>query len=416
MRKSPVTTRVDTFLKQLEHPKLAEISLGLTRIHALLEALGNPHHRLPPVVHVAGTNGKGSLIAFLRAMLEASGKRVHVYSSPHLVRFNERIVLAGYEIADEELEEILATVHKAVERIPCTFFEATTAAAFLAFAAHPADFLLLETGLGGRLDATNVIDTPVLTALTPISYDHMEYLGESLAQIATEKAGILKAGVPCVVGPQTPEAMRVIVERMQALGCRGHVYGKDWDVDVTFELALKGSHQRINASAAVMCARLLLPSITEAAIVSGLKNAYWPARMQRLTRGALVEALPKGVELWLDGGHNAAGAEVIAAEVERWGLSTYLICGMRSDKEARAFLSHFAGKITEVKAVAIAGNAHGMPPERLAETAHSLGMVAKVADSPLAAVQQVAREAHGPYRVLICGSLYLAGNILADNT
>jgi dihydrofolate synthase/folylpolyglutamate synthase len=320
------------------HPKLIDLTLG--RMERLLAALDHPERRLPPVIHIAGTNGKGSTLACLRAGLEAERARVHAYTSPHLVRFHERIRLAGALVSEAELAALLADCEAANGGAAITFFEITTAAAFLGFARHPADWLLLEVGLGGRLDATNVVDRPALCVITPVSYDHQQYLGETLGEIAGEKAGILKPGVPCVVAPQEPEGLAVIEARAEAVGAPLLIHGRDWMVWTERDrlvvqdgtgLAdlplprLPGAHQVINAGAAVAGLRALGRS--EAAQEAAPARAEWPARLQRLTRGPLAEAAP-GVELWLDGGHNAAAGEGLAAALAAMpARPTHLICG-----------------------------------------------------------------------------------------
>ena len=412
------------------HPKL--IDLSLDRVHRLLSALGDPHRRLPPVIHVSGTNGKGSVLAFLRAMLTAAGYRAHVYTSPHLVRFNERIVVAGEVIDDAQLLARLDEAERANRDDPITFFEITTAAAMLAFAGSEADVLLLETGLGGRLDATNVIDAPALTVLTPISLDHQQYLGDTLALIAAEKAGILKSGIPAVVGPQAADALSLIDDRAALLGVPVVAHGREWSVaeagagfrydgrDWHLTLpkpGLIGGHQIANAATAIACLEQL-PGFTvpAAAIREGVSNATWPARMQRLTAGPLVAALPRGASLWLDGGHNEAAAEVVATTCAADGGPLDLIVGMIDSKDPEAFLGPFASLARNVRTVTIPDQQAAIPAETLARAATDRGLAATPAGSVADALATLlAAAGDAPARVLICGSLYLAGHVLADH-
>ena len=419
------------------HPKIIDLSLG--RVERLLARLGHPEAALPPVVHVAGTNGKGSLIAFLRAMLEAAGRHVHVYTSPHLVRFHERVRLAGTLIEEAELLALLEECEAANGEAPITYFEITTAAAFLAFARSPADYLLLETGLGGRLDATNVVAQPRLTAITPVSMDHMQYLGNSLAEIAGEKAGILKPGVACVLAEQAPEAREVIVARAEAVGAPLFIAGRDWSwrqeteqfvVDCGGDSAialplprLRGRHQLANAAHAVACmARLADDAVGTGQLARGLQSVAWPARMQRLSRGPLFDALSEGWQVWLDGGHNGAAGRALA-ETLRAGASDgeaplHLVFGMLNTKTSDAFLRPFAGLAEGLVAVAIPGEAASLSAEEAAAAARGAGLAAITAENVTAAVRQIA-EAHPPNgppgRILICGSLYLAGQVLRDH-
>jgi dihydrofolate synthase/folylpolyglutamate synthase len=414
------------------HPKL--IDLSLDRVHRLLSALGDPHRNLPPVIHVSGTNGKGSVLAFLRAMLTAAGYRVHVYTSPHLVRFNERIVLAGDVIDDAELLARLDEAERANNGEPVTFFEITTAAAMLAFARNAADVVLLETGLGGRLDATNVIDVPALTALTPISLDHQQYLGDTLTLIAAEKAGILKPGVPAVVGPQAPEVLALIDDRAALLGAPVAAHGREWHAaaagagfrydgrDWRLNLprpVLGGRHQVANAATAIACLENL-PGFTVPAVAirEGLSQAAWPARMQRLTGGPLVAALPAGSTLWLDGGHNEAAAQAVAGTFAApGGPPLDLIVGMIDSRDPRAFLNPFVGLTRNVRTVAIPGQQAAIPADVLARAAADCDLAAAPADSVAGALADLLAVAEdGPARVLICGSLYLAGHVLADHS
>ena len=408
------------------HPKI--IDLTLDRVHRLLAALGHPERALPPVIHVAGTNGKGSTQAMIRAGMEASGKRVHAYTSPHLARFHERIRLAGELISEPALSALLDECAAANGRQPITFFEITTVAAFLAFARTPADFTLLEVGLGGRLDATNVVERPVATIITPVSIDHQQYLGETLAEIAGEKAGILKRGVPCVVGPQTPEGLAVIEAKAARLSVPLFVHGQHWhafeergrlvyqDENGLLDLPLPnlpGPHQIENAGAALATLRLL--GFDEAACEAAVSRAQWPARMQRLRTGPLAESAP-GVELWLDGGHNPAGGQAVAATLARMARRpTHLICGMLNTKDIAGYLRPLAAQAASLCAVSIPDEPNTLPAAATAEAARKAGFaqVTEAATVAEALARIAAQDGHA--RVLICGSLYLAGQVLREN-
>ncbi|WP_413874905.1 bifunctional folylpolyglutamate synthase/dihydrofolate synthase [Albidovulum sp.] len=407
------------------HPKI--IDLTLDRVHRLLAALGHPERALPPVIHIAGTNGKGSTQAMIRAGLEAAGAKVHAYTSPHLARFHERIRLAGDLISEGYLAEILEECETANAGIPITYFEITTCAAFLAFARTPADWTLLEVGLGGRLDATNVVDRPRLTIITPVSIDHQQYLGETLAEIAGEKAGILKRGVPCVVGPQEDAALDVIEARAAALGAPLLVHGQHWtaweergrlvfqDESGLLDLplpVLPGPHQIDNAGAALAALRHL--DANEAACEAAVTGAYWPARMQRLTRGPLVEAAGT-CELWLDGGHNPAGGVAVAATLARMPKKpTHLVLGMLNTKDIAGYLRPVAAEARTLTAVSIPGEANTLSADETQAAAARAGIAAETAESVLAAVSRIAASDPGA-RILICGSLYLAGGVLREN-
>jgi dihydrofolate synthase/folylpolyglutamate synthase len=407
------------------HPKLIDLSLG--RIERLLAALGHPERRLPPVIHAAGTNGKGSVLAMLRAGLEASGARCHVYTSPHLARFHERIRLAGALIDEEPLTAYLERCEVANAGQPITFFEITTAAAFIAMAETPADYALVEVGLGGRLDATNVIDRPRLTAITPVSVDHQQYLGDTLPEIAAEKAGILKRGVPCVVGPQPPEALAVIEACAARLGAPLTVAGQDWqvweehgrmafqDADGLLDLPrpnLIGAHQVANAGIALAALRAL--GADEPACTAAVTRAEWPARMQRLRRGPLVDAAG-ACELWLDGGHNpAAGAALAEALTRLPPRPLHLVVGMLNTKDVTGFLRPLAGQAATLTGVTIPGESATLTADETVAAASALGLAAGSAASPLAAVTAIATAAPAA-RILICGSLYLAGQVLREN-
>ena len=407
------------------HPKI--IDLTMERVERLLAALGHPERSVPPVVHLAGTNGKGSTQAMIRAGLEAEGALVHAYTSPHLARFHERIRLAGELISEASLTALLDECVLANGPDEITFFEITTCAAFLAFARVPADYTLLEVGLGGRLDATNVIERPALTIITPVSLDHQQYLGDTLALIAGEKAGIIKRGVPVIVGPQEPEGLAVIEARAARLGAPVLAYGQQWSVfeergrliyqdeNGLLDLPLPnlpGPFQMFNAGAAIAALRALGKG--EAACEAAVTRAYWPARMQRLKTGPLVESAPS-VELWLDGGHNPAGGEAVAATLARMpARETHLICGMLNTKDVRGYMRPLAAQVARLHAVSIPGEANTLPAAITAEAARAVGMAAVEAGSVAEALAEIAATSPEA-RVLICGSLYLAGSVLREN-
>lgn len=425
----------DAILARLQalHPKRIDLSLG--RIERLLAALDHPERKLAPVVHVAGTNGKGSTIAFLRAMLEADGKRVHVYTSPHLVRFHERIRLAGKLIEEDRLAEILARCESANKGEPITFFEVTTAAAFLAFAETPADAVILEVGLGGRLDATNVVARPAVSAITPVSLDHRDFLGDTIAQIAAEKAGILKAGVPAVIGPQSDEGGAVIEAHARAVGAPLVRFGMEWRAEASqsgmrydgprgrLDLprpALTGDHQIVNAGAAITCLGALAPDAWNAATISrGLTEVEWPARLQRLTRGPLAHIIntkaPQGSTLWLDGGHNPDAGQALAHWARSDPRPLYLAAGMLNTKDASGFFAPLEPYAQAAAAVAIPGAEAGLSAEALAQYAFAAGLRAQPAPDLESALARLAALAREPSRFLICGSLYLAGTVLTEN-
>ena len=421
------------------HPK--RIDLSLDRMHRLLEQLDHPERKLPPVIHVAGTNGKGSTIAYLRAILEAAGLRVHVFTSPYLVRLNEcfRIGRAGGGalVGDDELCATLEHCERANKGEPVTIFEIETAAALCLFARHPADIVLLEVGLGGRLDATNVIEMPLASVIAPVSMDHTEFLGNSLTSIAGEKAAIIKRNTPVVCAEQAVEAMAVIEAQANRMRAPMHASGQQWHVSVErgrlvyqderglMDLAapkLFGRHQFDNAGLAIATLRALDRfKIGIAAFEAGIISAEWPARMQRLVSGTLVDQGPPGCEIWLDGGHNAEGGRVAAAALgdleERVSRPLVVIVGMMANKDAGAFLANFAGLTRHIMAVQIPDRENAMPPERLADAARALGMRVENAASVEAALHALSRLAYEvPPRILITGSLYLAGHVLAVNS
>jgi dihydrofolate synthase/folylpolyglutamate synthase len=427
---TPAETGSDAVLARLMrlHPKRIDLSLG--RIERLLAALGNPQDRLPPVIHVAGTKGKGSTVATMRACLEAASYTVHAYISPHLVRFHERIRLAGTLIGEEALVAVLEEAESANGGAPITFFEITTAAAFLAFARCPADIVLLEVGMGGRLDTTNVVRRPAVTAIAPISLDHQAFLGDTIAAIAGEKAGILKPGVLGVVAPQSAEAESVIEKTGAAVGAplyrAGHEWrctaagagmryeGVRWRLDLPLP-SLLGAHQVVNAGTALACLENLNAFALPAdAIATGLRNIDWPARLQRLVRGPLV-ALAPGCEIWLDGGHNPAAGEVLAAVAGEWRDQPLdLVVGMLNTKDAAGFLAPLAAYSRSLCAVTIPGEENALPDTEIAAAARSVGIPAETASSVEAAMRLL-EDDKPPGRVLICGSLHLAGVVLRDN-
>ncbi|PZP84197.1 MAG: bifunctional folylpolyglutamate synthase/dihydrofolate synthase [Azospirillum brasilense] len=400
-----VNPAIAALLAQLNNPSLPGIELSLGRMQALMAALGNPQLHLPPTVHVAGTNGKGSTIAFLRAMLEASGKRVHVYTSPHLVHFNERIRLAGNEISDAQLLPHLQRVASMAATHPVTFFEATTAAAFLAFAENPADVLLLEVGMGGRLDATNLVPQPVASVITPVAMDHQEFLGSTLAAIAAEKAGIIKQAVPVFSAVQQPAAAEVIAQAANALDAPLQVV----PAEPCIQPGLAGEHQKQNAALAIAVAQQVF-ALDDDAIRQGLAQAHWPARLQKLRHGPLVAAWQGHGDVWLDGGHNAHAATMLADWATRQPAPVLMVLGLMARKDAAAFLKPLRGAVQEIACIAIPGDEACHAPQALAETATALGFTAVAHGSASDAVQ--AWKRYKAATVLIAGSLYLAGEIL----
>ncbi|MBC8269518.1 MAG: bifunctional folylpolyglutamate synthase/dihydrofolate synthase [Rhodospirillaceae bacterium] len=416
------------------HPKVIDLTLG--RVETLLERLGNPETRLPPVVHVAGTNAKGSLIAYMRSMLEAAGYKVHVYTSPHLVRFNERIRLAGSLIEDDQLAALLEECESVNAGDPITYFEITTATAFLAFSKIPADVVLLETGLGGRLDATNVIEKPALTVITPVSMDHQHYLGETLLEIITEKVGIVKPGVVCLSSKQERKVEKKFCTLVEEAGAPLLIEGQDWHVrkstdGMVFECnrdgektsrefprpALAGSHQLRNAGLAIAALdRLDGFHVPDSAIALGLKSVDWPARLQRLKSGPLVDLLPGGWELWLDGGHNAAAAKTIASHARGWrDKPLHMIFGMLNSKNPSDFLTNLEGRLGQFRGVSIPGEENSLSAQEVTATALNWRMEAAPAENVTAALTDIIKQQE-PARVLIAGSLYLAGTVLKENS
>ncbi|NOD32079.1 bifunctional folylpolyglutamate synthase/dihydrofolate synthase [Ruegeria atlantica] len=407
------------------HPKI--IDLTLDRVWRLLAALDNPQLKLPPVIHIAGTNGKGSTQAMIRAGLEGAGRSVHAYTSPHLARFHERIRLAGELISEPELTAVLDECYAANGGENITYFEITTCAALLAFARAKADFTLLEVGLGGRLDATNVIENPAVTVITPVSIDHEQFLGDTLGKIAAEKAGIIKPGVPCIVGPQQDEALEVIEYTAARMGAPLLVHGQHWHVqeengrliyqdetglrDVPLPNLL-GAHQIQNAGAALAVLRHL--NMGDDAYEAAVTKAEWPARMQRMKSGPLVDQAPQA-EIWLDGGHNAAAGIALADVLTNLPQKpTHMICGMLNTKDVTGYLAPLAEKATSLTAVSIPGETATLSAEETAAAAARVNLPASTADS-VADALKVITDTDPQARVLICGSLYLAGKILQEN-
>jgi dihydrofolate synthase / folylpolyglutamate synthase len=429
--------RSDAILNRLLslHPKI--IDLSLDRMQHILARLGNPQDHLPPVIHVAGTNGKGSTVSYIRAILEAADLKVHCYTSPHLVKFHERIYVAGKLIEEDALSALLEECEAANGNAAITFFEITTAAAFLAYARIPADYLILEVGLGGRLDATNVIAKPALSVITAIDYDHQQYLGDTLTAIAHEKAGILKRGVPAIIGNQPDEARAEIERVAEKVSAPLYIANQDWqsyeqhgrlvfqDEGGLLDLSLphlKGPHQIDNAGNAIAAIRVLADTrVTDVHIEQGLKSAVWPARMQKLGHGVLTDLVPKDAELWLDGGHNPSAGRVIARAFsdinDRHSRPLVLIWGMLNTKDAGSFIECFAGLAQRVVTITIPDEPNAIPAEQLADTARRHGLSAETAGSLEKALGQASLTTPAP-RILICGSLYLAGHVLSvhDNT
>lgn len=421
-----MTQSSDVILDRMMALHLKIIDLTLDRMWTLLNALGHPERDLPPVIHIAGTNGKGSTQAMIRAGLEAAGHRVHAYTSPHLARFHERIRLAGELITEDHLTRVLDECYAANNGASITYFEITTCAALLAFARTPADYTLLEVGLGGRLDATNVIDQPDLTIITPVSMDHERFLGDTIAKIAGEKAGILKRNVPCIVGPQQDAAMDVIEARAAKLGAPVLAYGQQWHVGeergrliyqdesglLDLDLPnLPGAHQVQNIGMALAALRHL--KMPEAAFDGATRNAYWPARMQHLI-GTRLNDLAPGTDLWLDGGHNPAAGEALAAHLKTLpNRPTQLICGMLNTKDVSGYMAPLATVADGLIAVSIPDELNTLPADETAAAAKSVGLHSKTADTVEDALRDIA-ETTPNARVLICGSLYLAGAVLRN--
>jgi len=427
---------IDEVLRRLValHPR--RIDLSLDRIKRLLEKLGNPQKKLPPVIHVAGTNGKGSVVAMTRAILEAAGYRVHAYTSPHLVYFNERFRIAGKLIDDDSLLQLLQACEEANDGDEITFFEFITAAAFKKFAETPADVAVIEVGLGGRLDATNVIEKPLVSAITPIHLDHQTYLGRTLSEIAAEKAGIIRPSTPVICAPQPVAVQAVIAQTAKSRHAPLLIFGRDWHVErapddidnLIYEdkhgklvlpvPSLRGEHQIRNAGQAVAILRHQnIFRIPQAAIRAGLDWARWPARLQSLNETPLMDGLPVGAEVWLDGGHNPAAARSLKTFFQKMDPETsefYMVIGMLAGKDAHRFLKPFRGLAEAIYAVPIAGQNKTRPPAEMAAEATALGIsgrMAKDVPSAIKAIAQISNKGKTP-RILITGSLYLAGEVL----
>jgi dihydrofolate synthase/folylpolyglutamate synthase len=423
--------QLDSLLQRLLHPKLKQIDPSLGRTERILAHLGNPQHQLPPVVHVAGTNGKGSLIAFLRAMLTAAGYRVHSYTSPHLVSFCERIRLQEVPISKAQLLPLIEQILALQEDYPTTFFEATTVLALLAFQQSPADVILLETGMGGRLDATNIFPQPLVTVITPIGMDHQEFLGNRLAQIAAEKAGIIKQNRPVVTGPQLPQAQQVLKAKAQAMDAPLYACGQEWN----FKLeqngwsyngqachrnlpvpGLLGEHQFANAATALAVLEQMAGfSVPREAIEQGLRAVEWPARLQPLTSNYWRDQLPQGFELYLDGGHNPMAAERIADWLSKQSdkRPVYMICAMLEDKDIRGFFHAFKGFNIRLYTIPLAAEKKACDPGMLAKIAVEHGLQAQMEESLQDALKSIAQQPAGI--LLITGSLYLAGHVLTQS-
>lgn len=435
--------QLDALLQRLTRYYPRAIDPNLERCFRLLRDLGDPQTRLPPVIHIAGTNGKGSTLATIRAIAEAAGMVCHVMISPHLVRFNERLVIRGEEISTPSLLSLLEEVENKNAGQPTTSFELVTAAGFLQFSRHPADLCLLETGMGGRLDATNVVSRPLATVITVISFDHTQYLGTRLDQIAGEKAAIMKPGVPCVIGPQTREGidagvMEVFGENAARTGSPLYRHGIDWSFSPAktgfilhapgqdLELPrpnLLGAHQIGNAATAVMtllaCRDNLPHPVNPDALKMGIGQVHWPGRLQQLRAGPLARLLPKGWQLWLDGGHNDTGGQALAAQAAAWheedGLDLHLICGMLNTKDPCAFLSPLGEYLVSARSVTIPDQPLSLSAEELATLSTQIGAALLPEKDVKSAIQAILKESARPGRILIAGSLYLAGNILAEN-
>ena len=417
----------DTILERLMtlHPKI--IDLTLDRMTRLLDLLGSPEKALPPVIHIAGTNGKGSTQAMIRAGLEASGDICHAYTSPHLARFHERIFLAGKTIVEQDLANYLSKCEKVNGKISITYFEITTCAALLAFSQNKADYTLLEVGLGGRLDATNVIEDPKITVITPISIDHQQYLGNTLSEIAFEKAGILKRNCFAIIGPQEDEALNVIEARALEVGATCKIYGQHWhvweengrlifqDENGLLDLPLPkliGAHQVQNAGIALATLRYL--GKDSSSYDGAMLNADWPARMQKLKNGPLITLAPDA-EIWLDGGHNKAAGHALSEAISRLqSRKLFLIVGMLNTKDVMGYMQPLLNKSSDLYGVSIPGEAATMSAQETVDIAKDVGFKAIVSENVESAIKDIVKYDHNA-RILICGSLYLAGYILKEN-
>ncbi|MBH69151.1 MAG: bifunctional folylpolyglutamate synthase/dihydrofolate synthase [Rhodospirillaceae bacterium] len=419
----------------LLHPKI--IDLSLHRLEILLKTLGNPELKLPPIIHVAGTNGKGSTVAMLAAIQRAAGRCLHIYTSPHLVDFTERIVVANSEISTKSFENILYECEVANRGKQITLFEITTAAAFLAFSRKTADLCLLEVGLGGRFDATNVVNNPALSIITPISMDHEHYLGNTLEKIAFEKSGVLKPGIPAVIGKQCPAALQVIKARAEEINVPLSIYGENWNVyerknSLQFESQkskrivaqpnLVGKHQAQNAGIALAALDILSNRfrVGSPELNFGLKNVYWPGRLQKLNSGPLTRLLPPNVQLWLDGGHNQSAAKTIVQTLVEWKRinperSIHIVFGALNNRNPHDFLIYFKGLVSYVRTVTIPGEVNSLSSSDACKAAKASGLDAKAAETVHEAIKEIVLSTEGKRIILICGSLYLAGSILRCN-
>ncbi len=429
-------SRVDALIDKLAeiHPKGFDLSLG--RILTLLEKLGNPHLRIPPAIHIAGTNGKGSTLAFARAILEAEGYKVHVHISPHLVNWNERYRLSGELVDDETLARAIERVTEANDGKPITIFEIMSAVMFVLFSEHEADFSLVEVGLGGRADATNVLQNPQVCAIAPISMDHQSYLGDTLAKIAFEKAGIIKNACPVVIGVQPDEVREVLETVATQNSAPVLISGQDFDfyrdatgfvyqdTDGLLDLPLprlNGDHQLGNAALAIAAIRAGDIEVSDRSIEAGMKSVAWPGRLERLPAGAITAAFAPNTVIWIDGGHNPAAGEVIAAELLRQnaGVSRrfLLVCGMINTKEPVGYFRPFTKLETQVITVPVAMSEAGIPPDELAASARNAGLNASSALSLEDGICQVAETAEQSpeLEVIFCGSLYMVGEVLGLN-
>lgn len=410
------------------------IEFGFDRIIPLLEKLGNPHEKLPPIIHVAGTNGKGSTVAFIKSILEHSGFKVHCYTSPHLVRFNERIVINGKEISDEYLYQIIEKTRIAAEglEIQTTFFEATTATAFLAFSENHADFLIMETGMGGRLDATNIAKGKIISIITPIAYDHMEFLGDSLYKIATEKSGIIEKGIPCIASLQHDEAFAAIEARCKELESELIAYGYDFAIEPSENgfiyksdmgekefpnPSLAGDHQLINAATAITSIYKLNLGIKDEIIQKAITNTYWKARLEKITSGYLFNQIPKGWEIWIDGAHNASGAQALGVWAEEnKDMPLYVICGMTRNRDVELFLSFLKPNIAFLCGIYVDDEPASYSAEKISAFAKNIG----INSAPIGNFEEgfelfYNHNKETKARILICGSLFLAGMFLRLN-
>ncbi|UNE54267.1 bifunctional folylpolyglutamate synthase/dihydrofolate synthase [Bartonella machadoae] len=434
MEKSQIQEMVDDLLK--DYPK--KFDLSLERILRLLESLGNPHLKLAPVLHIAGTNGKGSACAICRALLESAGYRVHVYSSPHLVHWNERCRLGqkggGQLVTENQLAETIREIIKVNRQEPITIFEIFTAAAFMLFSTHPADVVILEVGLGGRFDATNVIQKPAVSLIMPIDYDHETFLGNTIAEIAFQKGGIIKPTVPVVIGKQNhQDTLSVLISIADKNKAPYSLFDQDYQsyrehgrmvfqhnqglMDLPLP-NLIGAHQIANAGASLEAIYQAGFQLSEQAISHALQNIYWPARMQHLTHGSLVDKLSPNIDLWLDGGHNPAAGKVVAEELTQWRKKTnrpiVMIAGMLNTKDAVGYFRPLANLVDKIYTIPLADSTAGICPKNLAESAQKVGLFASPQAHLQDALQKINAE-HNNAIVLIGGSLYLAGDILRDN-